>query len=97
MDLSTLTYAETRDYAVNQDFQARLAVAVADAAVTVYTEDGATANHAERATYAVEAVKNPEAVAKQMSWAVVILANDDADATLKATVLVLWNVFAGIG
>lgn len=97
MDLSTLDYKQIRDVAVNQDFIARLAIAVADAAVTVYTEDPATASHAERATYAVQVVKNPENVAKEMSWTVVLLSADDADATLKATVLSVWNVFAGIG
>lgn len=96
MDLSNLSYAETRNVAVNQDFQAKLAVAIADAAVTVYTEDAATANHAGRAAYAVQVITSPERYAKQMAWAVVLLANNDADATLKAVVLSIWDVFAGI-
>lgn len=95
-DLSNLTYAQTRDFAVNTDFQQRLAVAVADAAIAVYTEATTVPNHAARAAYATEAVKNPEAIAKQMTWAVVMLANDDADATLKQTVMGIWNAFAGV-
>lgn len=95
-DLSNFTYAQARDYAVNTDFQQRLAVAVADAAITVYTEAGTVAGHAERAAYATEAVKNPESVAKQMTWAVVLLAPNDLDATLKTVVLNIWNAFAGV-
>lgn len=52
MDLSTLTYKQIRDVAVNQDFQAKLAIAIAA---------------------------------------------DDDDATLKQTVLGIWNAFAGVG
>lgn len=96
MDLSNLTYAEIRDVAVNQDFIAKLAVAVADTAITVYTEAPATPSHAERAAYATQVVKSPESVAQQMAWAAVLLSADDADATLAATVLVLWNAFAGV-
>lgn len=96
MILSDLTYAQTRDYAVNTDFQQRLAVAIADAAITVYTEATTVAGHAVRAAYATEAVKNPETIAKQMTWAVVLIANNDLDATLKATVLGIWNAFAGV-
>lgn len=96
MDLSTLTYKQIRDVAVNSDFQSRLAIAVADAAIAVYTEATTVASHATRAAFATEAVKNPEAVAKQMTWAVVLIANDDNDATLKATVLGIWNAFAGV-
>ena len=97
MDLSNLDYKAIRDYVVNQDLLAKLTVAVADAAVTVYTESPSTASHAERAAYAVEAAKSPESVAKQMAWVVVLLSDDDADATLKTVVLNVWNVFAGIG
>lgn len=96
MDLSNLTYKQIRDVAVNTDFQSRLAIAVADAAITVYTEATTVANHAARAAYASEAVKNPESIAKQMTWAVVMLANDDNDATLKTTVLGIWNAFVGV-
>ena len=96
MDLSNLTYSQIRDYAVNTDFQQRLAVAVADAAITVYTEATTVAGHAARAAYATDAVKNPESIAKQMTWAVVLIANDDLDATLKATVLGIWNAFARV-
>lgn len=96
MDLSNLNYKQIRDVAVNSDFQTRLAVAVADAAVTVYTEATTVANHAARAAYATDAVKNPEAIAKQMTWAVVLIANNDDDATLKQTALGIWNAFAGV-
>lgn len=96
MILSNLTYKQIRDVAVNIDFQQRLIIAVADAAVTVYTEASTVAGHAVRATYAKEAVKSPDAVAKQMTWAVVLLADNDDDATLKATVLGIWNAFAGV-
>jgi len=96
MDLSNLTYKQIRDVAVNQDFQAKLAIAIADAAITVYTEDPATAGHAVRADYATQAIKSPDSIAKSMAWAVVLLANDDADATLKQTVLGIWNAFAGV-
>lgn len=96
MDLSTLTYKQIRDMAVNQDFQAKLAIAIADAAITVYTEAGTVAGHAQRAAYATQVIKNPDSEAKQMAWAVVLIANDDADATLKATVLGIWNAFAGV-
>lgn len=97
MDLSNLDYKQIRDVAVNSDFQAKLAIAIADAAITVYTEAPTTANHAARAAYATSCVANPESVAKQMAWAVVLIANDDNDATLKATVLGIWNAFAGVG
>lgn len=97
MDLSTLNYKQIRDVAVNQDFQAKLAIAIADAAITIYTEDPATAGHAQRAAYASQVIKNPDNEAKQMAWAVVLIAVDDNDATLKAVVLNIWNAFAGVG
>ena len=96
MDLSALTYKQIRDVAVNSDFQAKLAIAIADAAITIYTEDPATAGHAQRAAYATQVIKNPDSEARQMAWAVVLLANDDNDAMLKATVLNIWNAFAGV-
>jgi hypothetical protein len=96
MDLSTLNYKQIRDVAVNQDFQSKLAIAIADAAITVYTEAGTVAGHTARAAYATQVIKNPDNEAKQMAWAVVLIANDDADATLKATVLGIWNAFAGV-
>lgn len=96
MDLSNLTYKQIRDVAVNSDFQSRLIIAVADAAISVYTEATTVPSHAARAAYATEAVKNPEAVAKQMTWAVVLIANDDNDATLKTVVMNIWNAFAGV-
>ena len=96
MDLSTLTYKQIRDVAVNQDFQAKLAIAIADAAITVYTEAGTVAGHAQRAAYATQVIKNPDNEAKQMAWAVVLLAADDNDATLKTVVLNIWNAFAGV-
>ena len=96
MDLSTLTYKQIRDVAVNQDFQSKLAIAIADAAITVYTEDAATAGHATRAAYATQVIKNPDNEAKNMAWAVVLLADNDNDATLKAVVLNIWNAFAGV-
>lgn len=76
MDLSTLDYKATRDVVVNQDFQSKLAIAIADAAITVYTEAPTVTGHAARA--------------------VVLLANNDNDATLKAVVLNIWNAFAGV-
>lgn len=97
MDFSTLNYREVRDVAVNQDFQAKLAIAIADAAIEVYTEAGTVAGHAQRATYATQVIKNPDNEARQMAWAVVLIAADDNDATLKATVLGIWNAFAGVG
>lgn len=97
MDLSTLNYKQVRDVAVNADFQAKLAIAIADAAIQVYTEDPATVGHAQRAVYATQVVKNPDSEAKQMAWAVVLIAADDNDATLKSTVLGIWNAFAGVG
>jgi hypothetical protein len=96
MDLSTLTYKQIRDVAVNQDFQAKLAIAIADAAITVYTEAGTVAGHAQRAAYATQVIKNPDNEARNMAWAVVLLAADDNDATLKAVVLNIWNAFAGV-
>jgi len=51
---------------------------------------------AGHAAYATQVVKNPDNEAKQMSWAAVLLANNDDDATLKAIVLTLWNAFAGV-
>jgi hypothetical protein len=97
MDLSTLTYKQIRDVAVNQDFQAKLAIAIADAAIEFYTESSTVAGHAQRAAYATQVIKNPDNEARQMAWAVVLIANDDEDATLKATVLGIWNAFAGVG
>jgi hypothetical protein len=96
MDLTNLSYSQLRDVAVNSDFQSKLAIAIADAAVEVYTEDPATAGHAERAAYATQVVMSPDSYAKQMAWAVVLLANNDNDATLKATILGAWNAFAGV-
>lgn len=96
MDLSTLNYKQVRDVAVNSDFQAKLAIAIADAAITVYTEAPTVAGHAARALYATQVVANPDNVAKQMAWAAVLLAENDDDATLKAIVLTLWNAFAGV-
>jgi hypothetical protein len=97
MDLSTLTYKQIRDVAVNQDFQAKLAIAIADAAITVYTEAGTVAGHAQRAAYATQVIKSPDNEARSMAWAVVLIAADDEDATLKSTVLGIWNAFAGGG
>lgn len=97
MDLSTLNYKQVRDIAVNSDFQAKLAIAIADAAISIYTENASIAGHATRAAYATQVIKNPDSEAKQMAWAVVLLANDDADATLKAVVLNIWNAFSGVG
>jgi len=97
MDLSTLTYKQVRDVAVNSDFQSKLAIAIADAAITVYTEAPTVAGHAQRAAYATQVIKSPDNEAKQMAWAVVLIAADDNDATLKATVLGIWNAFAGVG
>lgn len=96
MDFSTLTYKQKRDQAVNSDLIAKLAIAVADAAVTVYTESASVTGHATRAAYATACIKDPESVAKQMAWAAVLLSANDDDSTLKATVLVLWNAFAGV-
>ena len=96
MDLSTLDYKATRDVAVNQDFQSKLAIAIADAAITVYTEAPTVAGHAARAAYATQVIKNPDSEAKNMAWAVVLLADNDNDATLKAVVLNIWNAFAGV-
>lgn len=96
MDLSTLTYKQIRDVAVNQDFQSKLAIAIADAAITVYTEAPTVAGHAQRAAYATQVIKNPDSEAKNMAWAVVLLVADDNDATLKAVVLNIWNAFAGV-
>ena len=96
MDLSTLTCKQIRDVAVNQDFQSKLAIAIADAAITVYTEAPTVAGHAARAAYATQVIKNPDNEAKNMAWAVVLLADNDNDATLKATVLGIWNAFAGV-
>lgn len=96
MDLSTLNYLQTRDVAVNQDFRSKLAIAIADAAVTVYTEAPTVSGHAARAAYATQVIKNPDAEAAQMSWAVVLLADNDNDATLKEVVLNIWNAFAGV-
>ena len=48
MDLSTLNYKQVRDIAVNSDFQAKLAIAIADAAITVYTEAGTVAGREGR-------------------------------------------------
>lgn len=97
MDLSTLTYKQIRDVAVNQDFQSKLAIAIADAAIQVYTEAPTVTGHAARAAYATQVIKSPDNEARSMAWAVILLANDDNDATLKATVLGIWNAFAGIG
>jgi len=96
MDLSTLNYKQVRDIAVNSDFQAKLAIAIADAAITVYTEAPTVAGHATRAAYATQVIKNPDSEAKNMAWAVVLLADNDNDATLKAVVLNIWNAFAGV-
>ena len=96
MDLSTLDYKATRDVAVNQDFQSKLAIAIADAAITVYTEAPTVAGHVQRAAYATQVIKNPDSEAKNMAWAVVLLADNDNDATLKAVVLNIWNAFAGV-
>lgn len=96
MIFTGLSYREKRDLAVNSEFLQTLAVAVADAAITVYTEDPATAGHTTRASYATQVVKNPDSEASLMAWTVVLLAADDADATLKATVLNIWNAFAGV-
>ncbi len=96
MDLSTLDYKAIRDVAVNQDFQSKLAIAIADAAITVYTEAPTVAGHAARAAYATQVIKNPDSEARSMAWAAVLLANDDNDATLKAVVLNIWNAFAGV-
>lgn len=96
MDLSTLNYKQVRDIAVNSDFQAKLAIAIADAAITVYTEAPTVAGHAARAAYATQVIKNPDSEAKNMAWAVVLLADNDNDATLKAVVLNIWNAFAGV-
>jgi hypothetical protein len=97
MDLSTLNYREVRNVAVNQDFQAKLAIAIADAAITVYTEAPTVAGHAARAAYATQVIKSPDNEARSMAWAVVLIAADDNDATLKQTVLGIWNAFAGVG
>lgn len=96
MDLSTLTYKQIRDVAVNQDFQAKLAIAIADAAIDIYNEAGTVAGHAQRAAYAMQVIKNPDSEAKNMAWAVVLLADNDNDATLKTVVLNIWNAFAGV-
>ena len=96
MDLSTLTYKKIRDVAVNQDFQSKIAIAIADAAITVYTEAPTVAGHAARTAYATQVIKNPDNEAKNMAWAVVLLADNDNDATLKAVVLNIWNAFAGV-
>lgn len=94
MDLSTLNYKQIRDVAVNQDFQSKLAIAIA--AIEVYTEAGTVAGHAQRAAYATQVIKNPDNEARSMAWAVVLIAADDNDATLKAVVLNIWNAFAGV-
>ncbi len=96
MDLSTLDYLGVRDTAVNQDFIGKLAVAIADAAIVVYTEEPTVPGHSARAIYATQVIKNPEAEAKQMAWAAVLLSTNDNDETLKATVLGIWNAFAGV-
>jgi hypothetical protein len=90
------TYYELWEKAVSEDLRNTLQIALVDAAITVYAESDATPNHANRIALALQVVNSPETYARRMVWAIVKIATDATDASLKAAALTAWNAFAGM-
>lgn len=81
----------------------RLACAIVDyASSVVATEGTAVTGHTQRMAFATAAVQNPDATAREMILAVVVVLGsagntNPTDADLKTTVGALWNLFSGVG
>ena len=77
------TYEELHELANDSTLLGRISVAVAVAAVAISTEDGATANHANRLLWAKEALISPKATARSIYPA--ILADNAAASVAQIT------------
>lgn len=64
------TYAELLTASENATLNAKMRVAVIIAAEKVRTENGATANHANRLVWAAKVFADPVTEARRMLWAV---------------------------
>lgn len=96
------TYTELRNLFGNDSLRNKIEVAVIVAAEAIRTEDGGTANHANRLIWAKRAFENPISVSTQMLMAL-LAANAGAtvaqitgasDATIQTLVNAAVNVFA---
>ncbi len=74
------TYVELYSLRNDSELRNRVTAAVIIAAETVMGEDGGTANHANRLTWAKNALISPRAETKRMFWAL-LAANKDATVT----------------
>jgi len=99
------TYAELYNLKNNSDLNNKLHVAVVAAAKYVFEEDPGTPNHANRLTWAQQAIIAPQAYAQPMTWAVLV-ANSGAtpanivsatDAQIQSNVNAVIDLFAGSG
>lgn len=96
------TYIELHDLQADNEFNRRITAAVVIAADTIRTEDGGTANNANRLIWAASVFASPSAEAKRMVWAV-LAANkastaeqilSASDAVLQSAVDAAVNLFA---
>lgn len=96
------TYAELFDLRANSAVKNKVTVACIVAAEAIRTENGGTANHANRLIWAAAVFANPEHEASRMLWAV-LAANKDStvgqitgatDAQIQAAVDAAVDVFA---
>lgn len=80
------TYLELYALQSNDALRNKIRVAVIIAAETIRTEDGGTANHANRTVWAADVFANPTREADRMRWAVLASNKDNAtSAILSAT------------
>lgn len=96
------SYDELYDLANNSNLLRKVTAAAAVQADVVRAESGATPNHANRMIWAKRAYANPDAVAKEMIWAV-LAANKTAtkaqiegaaDASILANIATFVDLFA---
>jgi hypothetical protein len=96
------TYAELLGASTDPTLNNKIRVAVVIAAEVVRTENGATANHANRLVWAAKVFDSPDSEAKRMIWAV-LAQNSNAtlaailgasDATVQSAVNAAIDVFA---
>ena len=96
------TYEELRGLFSHGEMLNKVEVACIIAAETIRTEDGGTANHANRLLWAKAAFENPNQVREQM-WKAMLAANESAsvatlttasDSVIQAAVDAAIDVFA---
>lgn len=94
------TFKAIYDFCHGNDFQARVEVAITQAAVTVSAEATNTANHARRVTLANRVLLEPKKYADLFAVGVssdtALQATPTDDAKLATAVSAVWNAYAGV-